>query len=272
MDQALVDFKGARQTMFATLYGKALDNRSPTSILHDENAEKVLRRIGFDFSTTGMNATSAHGVAWRAKQLDDWTRAFLIDDQATTVLHLGCGLDARVQRVDPGPSVRWCDVDYPDVIALRRRLLPRSTGDYLTIGASVLADTWLEQIPNDRPTVAVLEGLTMYLREAQGKQLIQRIAQRFPCGQLLFDCYGPVGIWMQKRVTAVRNAGATLHWGISNPNEIEQWHDGLRCINALRFVDMPGLEHLPRRGRLIMRTFAHLPGFRDIGRVLRYQF
>lgn len=32
------------------------------------------------------------------------------------MLHLGCGLDARVFRCDPGPGVEWYDVDTPDDI------------------------------------------------------------------------------------------------------------------------------------------------------------
>jgi Leucine carboxyl methyltransferase len=40
------------------------------------------------------------------------------------VLHVGCGLDARVYRLNPGEGVWWYDVDYPDVITLRERVYP----------------------------------------------------------------------------------------------------------------------------------------------------
>jgi len=33
-------------------------------------------------------------------------------------------MDSRVFRVDPPASVQWFDVDYPDVIDLRRSLFP----------------------------------------------------------------------------------------------------------------------------------------------------
>lgn len=38
----------------------------------------------------------------------------------------------------------------------------------------------------------------MYLRKEDGKRLIQRITGRFPSGQLLFGCYGTLGIRLQK--------------------------------------------------------------------------
>ena len=39
------------------------------------------------------------------------------------VVHLGCGLDTRFERVDNG-QVEWFDLDIPDVMALRESLIP----------------------------------------------------------------------------------------------------------------------------------------------------
>jgi O-methyltransferase involved in polyketide biosynthesis len=272
MDREKVTLTGAPETMLATLYGRAMDSRSPRSILHDRTADEAVRHIEYDFGRTGMTATTAAGVALRARQLDRWTLEFLAAHPQATVLHLACGLDTRVQRLDPPASVRWVDVDHPDVIALRERLLPAPGGDYRTAGASVTEDGWLDEVPADRPAVAVFEGLSMYLRKEEGKRLVQRITARFPTGQLLFDCYGTLGIRLQRFVPAVRNARATLHWGIDDPRELEGWHDGLVCLDALRSVDMPGVEELPRSGRASMWVLARLPGFRDVGRILRYSY
>lgn len=271
MDREKITLTGAQETMLATLYGKALDSRSPNSILRDHEADKAIQRIDYDFRNTGMTGTTAAGVALRAKQLDDWTAEFLPDHEEATVLHLACGLDTRVHRLDPPSSVRWLDVDYPEVLELRGRLLPARAGDYQMLGASVTDDAWLDAVPADRPTVAVFEGLSMYLRKADGKRLIQRITGRFPSGQLLFDGYGTLGIRLQKLVPAVRNAGASLHWGIDDPCEIEGWRDGLLCLDALRIADMP-VDKMPVSGRLAVWVIARIPGFRDIGRILRYRF
>jgi O-methyltransferase involved in polyketide biosynthesis len=272
MEREKITLSGAQETMLATLYGRAVDSRSPDSVLHDHAAQEAVERVAYDFSKTGMTDTTAIGIALRAKQLDDWVMEFLTGQQKATVLHLACGLDTRVQRLDPPSMVRWLDVDYPEVIDLRRRLLPRPSGSYETVGASVTDDAWLREVPDDRPTVAVFEGLTMYLRKEEGKRLIQRITERFPSGQLLFDVYGSLGIRLQKMVPAVRNAGATLHWGVDDPQEIEAWHTGLTCLDAVRSVDMPGVEKMSASGRVSMRVMAHLPGFRDVGRILRYRF
>ncbi|MFB9905739.1 class I SAM-dependent methyltransferase [Allokutzneria oryzae] len=272
MDREKITLTGAQETMLATLYGRALDSGEPNSILGDVAAAEAVRRIDYDFRKTGIKGTSAAGVALRAKTLDDWTKEFLGVHPECTVLHLACGLDTRVQRLAPPASVRWFDVDFPDVVALRERLLPTPPGDYRMISSSVTDDAWLEQVPADRPVVAVFEGLTMYLREEDGKRLIRRITGRFSGGELLFDCYGSLGVKMQKLVPAVRNANATLHWGIDDPREIEGLHQGLRCVDALRSVDMPGLEKLPTAGRVGMKVLAWIPGMRDIGKIMRFRF
>jgi O-methyltransferase involved in polyketide biosynthesis len=272
VEQEKITLTGAPETLLATLYGRALDSRAPRSVLHDEAAARAVERIDYDFRRTGMTATTAAGVALRGRRLDDWTREFLAAHPEATVLHLACGLDTRAQRLGVPPGVRWIDLDHPEVVALRERLLPSPDGDYRLVGASVTDEGWLESVPADRPTVAVFEGLSMYLREEDGRRLIERITGRFPSGQLLFDCYGTIGIRLQKLVPAVRNAGATLHWGIDDPRELETWHDGLVLLDALRSVDMPGLDLLPPVGRLQMRVLALLPKLRDVGRILRYQF
>lgn len=273
MDRERITLTGAPETMLATLYARALDNRAPEPILGDAEADRAVQRVDYDFSATGIKGTSSvAGVAIRAKQLDTWTAEFLAEHPDATVLHLACGLDTRVHRIAPPATVRWIDLDHPEVVRLRERLLPEPAGDYRMIGASVTDDAWLDEVPADRPTVAVFEGLTMYLRKDDGKRLIQHITDRFPNGELLFDCYGTMGIRVQRLVPAVRNSGATLHWGLDDPHEIEGWHEGLVLIDALRSVDMPGNKKLTAPARAIMWVMARIPGLRDIGRILRYRY
>ena len=194
MDREKITLTGAPATMLATLYGRALDSRSPNSVLNDITAADAVARIDYDFSKTRMTGTRSVSVAIRAKVLDTWASQFLVDHPSATVLHLGCGLDTRVQRVNPLPSVRWFDVDLPEVMEVRARLLPWPSGDYHPISSSVTDSEWLSSVPDDRPTVAVFEGLSMYLTQGQGHSLIRRITSRFPSGQLLFDVYGTLGI------------------------------------------------------------------------------
>ncbi|MQA10909.1 MAG: class I SAM-dependent methyltransferase [Pseudonocardiaceae bacterium] len=260
-----------KETLLATLYGRALDSKTKDPILGDRSAADAVGRIDYDFRKAKITPFTAAGVAMRAKLLDDWTVKFLVEHPEATVLHLACGLDTRVERLAPAPIVRWYDVDYPEVIELRERLYPKRD-NYQMIGSSVTAEGWLEQLPADRPVVVVAEGLSMYLTESDGKRLIQRITGHFPSGQLLFDAYNLRGIKMQNRIPAVRNAGAKLHWAINDPTELERLHPSLRCVTAISGFNVPGREKLPLRYQLGVRLVGLIPAIKNISKLLRYRF
>ena len=95
------------------------------------------------------------------------------------MLHLGCGLDSRAFRIDPTATVRWYDIDMPDVIEMRKKIYPERH-DYRMIGTSVTDPQWLYQIPADHPVLLVAEGLVAYIAEEEVMKLFNRITEKFP--------------------------------------------------------------------------------------------
>ncbi|MGI5212127.1 class I SAM-dependent methyltransferase [Plantactinospora sp. CA-290183] len=272
MTTGKVHFTEDQSTNLATLYGRALDARADNPILADPTAEDAVRRIDYDFGKFGMNNDLAISVAARAKVFDDWTRRFLAGHPDATVLHLGCGMDSRVHRLDPPPTVRWFDVDFPTVIALREQIYPGRDG-YRMIGASVTDPGWLAQVPTDRPTLVVAEGLTMYLPPEEGAALLRRLAATLPGGEMTFDFYSRTGIKLQKTNPVVRRAGATLRWGIEDPRELEPLGLTLvECLDASYFATSDVLSRLSPAMRWRVRLAALVPAFRSMGRMLRYRF
>jgi O-methyltransferase involved in polyketide biosynthesis len=129
-DKASVDLSGPAQTMLATLYLKAMDADFDRPVLGDRFAKEALSRIDYDWSKVGMAARWAPLITVRTAQYDLWAAQFIAVHPQCTVVHLGCGLDSRVFRLDPGPGVQWYDVDFPAVIALREKTstrFPRTT-------------------------------------------------------------------------------------------------------------------------------------------------
>src|SRR5438874_9698721 len=188
MEAKKIHLTKEKETYLATLYGKALDAAAPNPILGDRFAADAVARIDYDFRQLKLPSGGDITLPVRARHFDQWTRAFLAANPASTVLHLGCGLDTRVYRIDPDPQVRWFDVDYPDVIALRGQLYPEREG-YRCIGASLTDLAWLDTIPGDTPVFVVAEGLVVYLHEHEGTRLFRRITEQFPSGQIAFDAY-----------------------------------------------------------------------------------
>ncbi|WP_246154892.1 class I SAM-dependent methyltransferase [Saccharopolyspora hirsuta] len=265
-----VELTGAQATMLATVYLRALDNRSDHPMLGDRWADEAVQRIDFDFSKFKMSSRNAASVAMRANVIDGWTREAL--QPGMTVLHLGCGLDSRFERVAPPEGVDWYDVDQPDVIDLRDKLFPASP-HRRTIGSSVTAPDLLDEIPGDQPVLVIAEGLVMYLSEEDGLALLRRITHHFPSGELIFDAFSTLGVRLSNRFNpAVVHAGARLHWGIDNPKDLETSVPGLKLVTEWSFTDAPELDRYPAPMRAALRASGHITAIRRMGRMLRYRF
>lgn len=271
MDKIPIELSGPPQTMLATLYAKALDADADQPVLGDTWARAAVARIDYDWTRTTITPRSAPSVAVRSAHFDRWVRQFLAAHPRATVVHLGCGLDARVFRLDPGPGVRWYDVDYPDVIALRTRLYPRRD-DYTTVAASVTDQAWLADIPADRPALLIAEGLTMYLTEADGIALLRRVVGHFGTGELQFDAFNRTGIRSQFLNAVVRRSGSRLHWAINEPADILAAVPGVRLLVAESVFDSREFAGLGRPYRLMARLAGTLPALHHIATYHRYAF
>ncbi|MBV9846746.1 MAG: class I SAM-dependent methyltransferase [Kutzneria sp.] len=267
-----VHFTEEKATMLATLYGRALDSRLERPVLGDRAADEAVKRIDFDFGKIGVNRDAAVSIVLRAKPIDAWSADFLRTHPDAIVLHLGCGMDTRFQRLAPPSTVHWYDVDYPEVVELRRKLYP-AADNHTDIGTSVTDFGWLEQVPSDRPALIVAEGLTMYLTPDEGAELVRRLVAKFPSGELICDVFSRRGITLQKLNPVIRKTGATLYWGIDDPRELER--HGLTLVSSLdaaHWATPDVLARLRPFTRFQLRVAKHLPMLAKMARIVRYSF
>ena len=259
---------GVQKTLSPVLKAKALDNRLPDPILGDKYAEQVMRRLdpGYDKGRFGTSQVGLAAVV-RAKALDDWARSFLADHRDAVVLHLGCGLDARVYRIDPPATIDWYDLDYPSVIELRRQFLPPREHCTL-IGSSVTDLTWLESIPRGRPVLMIAEGLVPYLTGTAARQLLTSVVDAFPTGQIQFDTVS-VWAWRTSKWDPLgRKYDAQFHCGFNDPAALAGWHPRLEYAGEAPMNDSPVLmAKAPANIRHMYRLMNLLPGFKRSSRI-----
>lgn len=257
--------------MLATLYAKALDADFENPILGDRYAKQIVERIDYDWQKTTINIRRAPSVTTRSAHFDAWTRQFLAVHPEAVVLHLGCGLDSRFFRVQPGPGVEWYDVDYPDVAALRTQLYP-VCDHYHVVAASVTDPTWLAGIPTDRPALMIGEGLTMYLTQQDGTALLRRVVEHFGSGELQFDVFNWLGIKSQVLNTVVRRSGSTLCWAINGPGDIVAVVPGVRLLAWERWFESRTFARLPRSARMMGKAMALVSAVANMSQYHRYAF
>lgn len=84
------------------------------------------------------------------------------------------------------PDVRWVSIDLPEVVALRRQLLPEEP-NVTTLAVSALDRSWMDHVDTGRAVFVSAEGLLMYLPADESLSLIGDCARRFPGGRMMFD-------------------------------------------------------------------------------------
>jgi O-methyltransferase involved in polyketide biosynthesis len=239
------NLSGVSETLLVTLYLRAMESQRPDAIIKDEKAVALVKQISdegrYDFSRIRLlhlNEANKLVIILRSRKFDRYTRNFLERHPEATVVHIGCGLDTRFERVDNG-QVEWYDLDFPDVIELRRKLIGDEWGRYHLLGCSVLEDNWLEVVSahHKRPFLFVAEGVSMHLKEAQNKSLVRKLYNHFPGAELIFDAYSPI----HNIVSNLQSAGFGFrtHWGIWHGQELERWGKGIRLLDEWGFLDEP---------------------------------
>ena len=210
---------GVNRTLYIPLYGKAAVSRAGI-LLHDPKAEEIWAEAGFSLKGKAKSKWLTYYMGMRAAVCDQWLAAQMAEMPGAAVIHIGCGLDSRICRIGTGGHV-WYDVDFPEVIGERRKYYEESL-EYHMLGADVRDTGWLSAIPGGTDAIAVMEGVSMYLRREELLGLLASLAERFGMVVLLMDCYTAFAAKASKYKNPVNEVGVTQLYGVDDPRELEQ--------------------------------------------------
>lgn len=134
--------------------------------------------------------------------------------------------DARFQRVDNG-SVRWYDLDFPEVIKLRRQLLPPETARQTQVAASALgSEVAAGGGCRRREVLLVSEGVVMYFTPAEMQTFGDR-RRNYRVVHAPFDLIPRWRIVCESSMMPWRRWGRNSA-GAQDGSEVLQWAEGLR--------------------------------------------
>jgi O-methyltransferase involved in polyketide biosynthesis len=269
MDRERIDLTGERATLLITVMSKAQESRRANPIIHDPSAQAVLDRADYDFKALRVPRKSSIMVAMRARKLDDLVQNFIDGRDQPTVVNLGCGLDGRFARVKRG-NCEWYDLDFPDVIELRKKFFETPKACRL-IGSSATDLSWLDQVSPGGNALIVAEGLLMYLKESEVKALLLALRDRFPGCVVAFDAFSVLTARSAQAHPSVRRTGASFHWGIDDPRDIETWAPGIRLLEEWYFSRSEDLDKLSAGMRMMFRFSGLFALANRAHRVLVYQ-
>ena len=199
------------ETLLIPLYMRAKESRRDNPILYDKAAERLADSLEYDYSQFDGAKLSEVGCVVRGWYFD--------------------------QRIGNGKAVFY-DMDLPEVIALRRELIPEQPGN-VYIAASLLETDWMDDLRRRHPDgefIFIVEGVLMYFYEKQVKSFLHAVASRFGGGELWFDVCGTMMSRHGVKPDSLRKHEAQIRSGLSDGHVVEQWEPALQLIEQANYM------------------------------------
>ncbi len=209
---------GVNKTLYIPLYGKALVSQRKL-ILHDPKAEEIWEKEQFPLKGKAASKWLAFYMAMRAYVFDTWVKEALEKEPDAMVLHIGCGMDSRIERI--GGAACWCDVDFPAVIEERKKYYAE-TENYIMLGTDASKKEWITSLPSDKKVIVVMEGISMYIPFQELTNLLKELNRHFPEVKILMDCYTVFGAKISKYKNPIREVGVSLTYGVDEPIKLAE--------------------------------------------------
>ena len=222
------------KTLYIPLYGKAYVSRRGI-ILRDPKAEEIWAAEGFALKGKSRSKWLSLYMGMRSAVFDRWLEQQMEAEPEAVILHIGCGMDARCQRVGTQGHL-WFDIDFPDVIKERKRYY-RESDTYKMLSADVRTTGWLAQMPAGN-AIVVMEGVSMYLRPDELKQALEQIGVHFEKVCLLMDCYTEFAAKASRVKNPINDVGVTQVYGLDDPKMLDGNGLGFLCEHEMTPADL----------------------------------
>ncbi|WP_327356654.1 class I SAM-dependent methyltransferase [Streptomyces sp. NBC_01304] len=238
---------GVPETLLWTLWNRACEARRPDAVLRDPLAVQLVDSLDYPFEEKlgPPHPLFAQTQGLRSLCFDRSVANYTARRPEATVVALGEGLETSFWRVDNG-TLDWLSVELPDGAELRRRLLPADPR-HRVVARSATDLSWLDEIEDpSRGTIVTAQGLMMYLKPAEVREIIAACAERLPGGVLVLDSM-PRWVTSLAREGKLRIGSLTIppmHWSMA-PDERQKLHSAHPGIAEVRALHMP-----PGRGTL----------------------
>jgi len=120
MDESLI--KGVSDTAFMVAAWRAMESERPDALFRDPFAARLAGERGKAIVASLRGFLGGWQVVIRTLIIDDLIRN-AVAAGIDTIVNLGAGLDTRPYRMDLPQSLRWIEVDYPQVIDWKAEML-----------------------------------------------------------------------------------------------------------------------------------------------------
>jgi len=220
-----ITLTGVPETMLQTVYARARESAGRGAI-RDETAEQIIGSLDYDFSLAEKDTAMRSGVIARTIVLDRLVGAWLGRHPGTVVVNLAGGLDTRCYRMKG--YQHWYNLDLPETITVRQQLFPES-GPISQLAMSAMDDWGAAIRETDAPALVIIEGLTMYLSEADVRRIFEVIAARLPKAEVFVETMNPA-VAKRFKERSIEGSHAKFTWGVKHGRALAALLPGFRFV------------------------------------------
>ena len=209
-----VNVTGVPETMIQTLYARAKESGKENAKIHDDMAAEMVSRLDYDFSKADQDMAMNYGVIARTIVLDEMVEKYLSGHPNTIVVNIASGLDTRCYRMQE-KYVRWYNVDLPETMKIREKFLTENGPVYQIAKSAMDASYTNEMEYGGENVLVIIEGLSMYLSEADVLQMMSIIEKTFQNVTVMIETMSPFVVKHIKE-KSIEGSHAKFTWGVKN--------------------------------------------------------
>ena len=245
-------FEGVANTLFVPLVARIAISKEFPEYFYDPKALELEPYLP-EGAAKGSSQYSNMASVSRYYNMDKMVSAFAEKNDTCNVVYLGAGLETAYDRLHGKlPNVNWYEVDLPEVIDARWKVLGQREKETL-IGGDMFKLEWAKAVDAAMPTLLVVPGVFQYFHEEEIVAFIKSRGKAFPVGEMIFDATSVSGLkftnWFIKRTG---NKNALMYFGINDSTAFAE-KCGMELLEEKTFYPN-ALSMLGKRLNLVTRV------------------
>ena len=213
-------FEGVADTLYIPLTARIYVSERFPEYFYDEKAVGLKSQMPYEDIAAKSSEYFQMAGACRFYNTDRMIREFIGRHGKCNVINIGCGLETSYFRIRPADEVKFYEMDLPEVIAARRKVLGEAENEVLIAG-DMFDFTWADGIDKALPTMITVIGVFQYFEEVRVIGFLKQAKAHFGHPEIIFDAMTHQAIkYANDHIRKTGNTSAELHFSADNGKSV----------------------------------------------------
>ena len=215
-------FEGVADTLYIPLTARIYVSEHFPQYFRDKKALSLKAEMPYEEIASKSSEYFQMAGACRFYNTDQMIRDFIAKHPVCNIVNIGCGLETSWFRIAPGKNVKFYEMDLPEVIDARRRVLGENENEILIPG-DMFDFAWAEHIDKSKPTLVTVIGVFQYFDEDRVIGFLKKLKSTFSGVEVIFDAMTAKAIkYANDYIKKTGNNDAKLHFCADNGRSVAE--------------------------------------------------